>query len=186
MTASDLLGAIVGALREAEIPFMLTGSLAAAAHGAGRATMDIDFVVDPTRATLESFVQRMLDDGRYVSPDAAREALKSRSMFNVVEVESSWKVDLMIRKDRPFSVEEFARRTELTFGSVRLPVATVEDLVLAKLEWARMGGSVRQIEDVRTLLQLTGSVFDRAHVERWVGELGVEAEWRAVESNEDP
>jgi hypothetical protein len=180
MTASALLDAIVTALRRADIPFMLTGSFAAAVHGVGRATMDIDFVIDPTSAALESFVQDMLASDRYVSPEAAREALAARLSFNVVDVESSWKIDLMIRRDRPFSVEEFGRRTEVVLGSVRLPVATIEDLVLAKLEWAQMGGSARQLDDVRALLRLAGPSLDRTYVARWIGALGLEAQSRAV------
>jgi hypothetical protein len=184
VSVTELLDEIVGILNDVGIPCMLTGSFAAAVHGAGRATMDIDLVIEPTRLNLEQFVARMLDTGRYVSPEAAREALVLRSMFNVVDVDSGWKIDLIIRKERPFSEAEFARRMELALGSTRLPVATVEDLVLAKLEWARMGGSARQLEDVRALIRLAGPAFDRAYVAGWVAALGIGAQWRAVESGE--
>jgi hypothetical protein len=180
MMVSALLDAIVTALRRADIPFMLTGSFAAAVHGAGRATMDIDFVIDPTRTALDAFVEDMLASNRYVSPEAAREALLSRTSFNVVDVESSWKIDLMIRKDRPFSVTEFGRRAEMALGSIRLPVATIEDLVLAKLEWAKLGGSARQVDDVRALLRLGGASLDRAYVEEWIAALGLETQGRAA------
>ncbi len=87
--------------------------------------------------------------GRCLSIQAVREALASRSMFSVVDVETGWKVDLIIRKDRPFSVVEFARRAPVVFCGVTVPVTSVEDLVLAKLEWARLGASARQLDDVR-------------------------------------
>ncbi len=67
MTAEALLRAIGTALREAQIPFMLTGSIAAAYHGAGRATMDVDFVIDPDLGRLEHFVASIEKSGRYVS-----------------------------------------------------------------------------------------------------------------------
>lgn len=50
----------------------------------------------------------------YVSDVAAREALADRSMFNIVDPESGWKVDLIVRKLRPFSEQEFARRQSVT------------------------------------------------------------------------
>lgn len=184
MSVIGLLDEVVGALMAARVPYMLTGSFAAAVYGAGRATMDIDLVIEPTAASLERFVQGMLASGRYVSPDAAREALALRTMFNVVDVESGWKIDLIIRKDRPFSESEFARRTEYVLGATRLPVATVEDLVLAKLEWARLSASARQLEDVRALVRLSGSAFDHGYVESWVPVLGVGEQWRAVTSAE--
>jgi len=184
MSVTGVLDEIVSALTAAGIPCMLTGSFAAAVHGAGRATMDIDLVIEPTATSLERFVAGMLESGRYVSPDAAREALALRTMFNVVDVDSGWKIDLIVRKDRPFSESEFARRTELALGATRLPVATVEDLVLAKLEWARMGASARQLEDVRALIRVAGPSFDRAYVESWVPALGVGEQWRSVGSAE--
>ena len=75
-------------------------------------------------------------------------------MFNVVDVESGWKADLIVRKTRPFSEEEFRRRQPIDFFGVELDVASLEDVVLSKLEWAKLGGSARQLEDVRALLRL--------------------------------
>jgi hypothetical protein len=46
----------------------------------------------------------------YVDADTAREALQRRSQFNVIDMGTAWKADLIIRKARAFSVEEFARR----------------------------------------------------------------------------
>ena len=50
MSASEILRTVVTQLDAAGIPFMLTGSVAAAAYGAGRATMDVDLVNDVTSA----------------------------------------------------------------------------------------------------------------------------------------
>ena len=50
MSASEILRTVVTQLDAAGIPFMLTGSVAAAAYGAGRATMDVDLVIDVTSA----------------------------------------------------------------------------------------------------------------------------------------
>lgn len=180
MTVGALLDEIVASLSAAGIPCMLTGSFASAVYGAGRATMDIDLVIDPSRDALRRFVAEMESAGRYVSLEAALDALDTRGLFNVVDVESGWKIDLVIRKDRAFSREEFARRIELTLAGVRLPVVTIEDLILAKLEWARLGGSARQLEDVRALIAIAGTHFDRAYVERWVEALGVERQWQDV------
>lgn len=86
------------ALRSSNIPFMLTGSVAAAYYGAARATMGINVVVDPTPEQLLDFVQRVGRGGAYVSLEPAREALAARTMFNVVDPESGWKADLIIRR----------------------------------------------------------------------------------------
>ena len=56
MSASALLRLIAARLEALGIPFMLTGSVAAAFHGAGRATMDVDLVIDATRDQLRALV----------------------------------------------------------------------------------------------------------------------------------
>ena len=185
MSFGSLLDEVLAALTAAGIPCMLTGSLAAAVHGAGRATMDIDLVIDPAAEALEQFVRVMASSGRYVSEEAAREALAMRTMFKVIDLKTGWKIDLIIRKDRPFSVAEFARRSPLPLAGTVLPVATVEDLILAKLEWAHLGGSHRQLDDVRSLIQLAGPTLDSIYLEGWTMRLGVQAEWARVRAEPD-
>lgn len=60
---------------------------------------------------------------------------------------------------------------------VQLAVATVEDVIIAKLEWAKMGASQRQIEDVAALIRLRGEEIDLAYVESWVENLGLRDQW---------
>ena len=185
MTGEALLRSLAAALRDAGIPFMLTGSVAGAYHGAGRATMDLDLVIDPRPADLDAFVARVAASGAYVSAEAARAALADRSMFNVVDVESGWKADLIVRKARPFSEEEFRRRQSVDLLGVRIDVATLEDIVLAKLEWSTLGGSARQLEDVRALLRLRGDELDHEYVHRWVDLLQLREQWAAVKAAAD-
>jgi hypothetical protein len=175
-----LLRVLTEALSSAGIPSMLTGSLAAAFHGASRATMDVDLVIAPTAATLHVFVQRVEALGLFVSADAAREALAHQGMFNVVDPETGWKADLSIRQHRPFSEAEFSRREATDLLGVPLAIASLEDVILSKLEWARLGASGRQLDDVRTPLRIAGDSVDRSYLERWVAALGVREEWKAV------
>jgi len=144
---------------------MLTGSFASAYHGAGRATMDVDLVIEPTPAQLRALMEGFPADARYASLAAALEAREQESQFNLIDLATGWKVDLIIRKSRPFSRVEVGRRTPLEFEGVRLAVATVEDLILAKLEWARLGESVRQLEDVAALLRARSADLDRPYPE---------------------
>ena len=180
MTAAALLRSMVAALNAAGVPFMLTGSLAAAYHGAGRATMDIDLVIDPTPAQLRALVRSLAGTGAYVSREAAEEALAHRSMFNLVDIATGWKVDLIVRKIRAFSELEFARRVRANFDGCPLWVASVEDVIVAKLEWAKGGGSARQLEDVAGLVRIHAGRLDRAYLEHWTAELGLTAQWDQV------
>ena len=160
---------------------MLTGSFASSYHGAPRATQDIDLVIAPTLEQVRSFVKLLPKAEYYVSENAAVEAVHSQGQFNVIDLATGWKVDLIVCKSRAFSREEFQRRVKGEIGGVPIEVATVEDLIIAKLEWAKLGGSERQLEDVATLLFAQAHVIDTAYVQEWVIALGLEEQWSAVQ-----
>jgi hypothetical protein len=185
VTLTEFLRSIVTALDANGIAYMITGSLAAAVHGAGRATMDADLVVQVTPAQLARLIYALEVPGRYLSRDAAMEALAHESMFNVIDTETGWKADLIPCKARPFSQAEFARRRSIELDGVRLWIATVEDVIISKLEWAKLGGSARQLEDVAALIRVTGEDLDRPYVDHWVEELRLAAQYDVVKARED-
>jgi len=161
---------------------MVAGSLASTYHGDPRSTRDIDLVIRPAKPDLDRFVAS-LDPARfYVSAEAAEGAWQRRGQFNVVDLDSGWKTDLILCKDRPFSRSEFERRERGTVFEIEVFVATAEDTILAKLEWALQGESERQLRDVAGILELSGASLDRSYIERWARELGVEALWERVRS----
>jgi hypothetical protein len=168
-------------LDTAGIPFMLAGSFASTYHGHPRTTQDIDMVIDPTRDALQRFVDSLPADRSYVDRTTAIEAFDQRDMFNVIDLETGWKVDLILRKARPFSRSEFERREAVEWMGVRLFVVTAEDVILSKLEWARLsGGSERQMRDVAGVLQVHGDRLDLAYLERWLDVLAVRDLWDQV------
>jgi hypothetical protein len=98
----------------------------------------------------------------------------------VIDVQTGWKVDLIIRKERPFSRSEFDRRQPVVIAGVRTAVATVEDTILAKLEWGRAGGSDRQLRDVVGMLAVQGERVDLLYLDHWATDLGVTEDLRAA------
>lgn len=172
MSAASVLRRVLGALADAGVPYMLVGSFASTLHGAPRTTQDIDLVIDPTPAALGRFVSSLDTPELYVGPDPL-EALERRDQFNVVDTKSGWKIDLVIRKDREFSRSEFDRRIETSLFGMGVWTATAEDTVLAKLEWAVMSGSDRQLNDAATVLAVQGDAMDDEYLDRWATVLGV-------------
>ena len=179
----DLLTRLVGHFDEAGVPFMVAGSFASTAHGMPRTTQDVDVVIDPpSLAAIEALVRSMPPDDYYVDADAARDAFRRRTMFNVIDLASGWKVDLIVRKNRPFSRAEFERRRPFALLGVAVFVASAEDTIVAKLEWSKQGGgSERQRRDVAGILATVGTSLDRAYVDRWVRDLDLADEWQAAQ-----
>ncbi|MEO6599737.1 MAG: hypothetical protein ABIQ16_07685 [Polyangiaceae bacterium] len=133
----ELLQRVVPALQRANVPFMIAGSFASAARGLPRATQDLDIVIDPTAEGLNALIAQLPSDSYYADADVAREALRTRGMFNVIDHATGWKIDFILRRNRAFSREEFERRIAVSMLDVDVFMASAEDTILAKLEWSK-------------------------------------------------
>jgi len=182
VTLGSALQQILRELDRAEIAHMLAGSFASTYHGEPRTTQDIDLVIDCDEAALDRFVGQLDSDHFYVGREAADQAWLRRGQFNVILLESGWEVDLILRKDREFAREEFARREPADIAGVRAFVATAEDTILSKLEGSRAGGSERQLRDVVGILRMRAGEIDEPYIERWAAVLGVVEEWHRARS----
>ena len=179
MTFADLIEDAIGRLNRAGIAYMVTGSVASSYYGEPRATRDLDIVIDPDARSLDVLVSGLLADGFYVDRDAAHDALDHRAQFNAIGADAL-KIDFMIRKKRPFSVQEFERRQAADLLGTAGFVPSVEDLIVAKLEWAAGSGSEVQLRDVAGVLAVSGDEIDHAHLGKWIKALNLERMWHEV------
>ena len=179
--AGAFLARLTTKLDAAGVPHMVVGSFASSFHGVPRSSQDLDLVIDPQVESLRRFLSELPPADYYVDVDTAIEALRGRGQFNVIDMASAWKADLIVRKARPFSVEEMRRRVEGDLFGARVSIASAEDTIVAKLEWAQQGGgSQLQLRDVAGLLQVRRDELDLEYIERWVAELGLDQIWKAA------
>jgi len=172
-----LLAATIAQLERAGVPYMITGSVASSYHGEPRATRDLDIVIDPDPGGINRLVGELEAAGLYVDANVALRALDDRTQFNAIEATTGWKVDFLIRKDRPFSREEFGRRVHANLLGTPTWIASPEDTIVAKLEWAVASGSDRQLRDVAAMLDIGGESLDLAYIDGWVADLALRAAW---------
>ena len=135
-----------------------------------------------TSQDLDRLLSEFPPDKFYVSRDAALQALRRSAMFNVVDLESGWKIDFITRKTREFSVTEFNRRQRGNIMGVVVHMTTAEDSLLSKLEWAKRSESERQIDDATGIYRAKRDQLDMGYVNRWVEELGLEPQWSEAKS----
>jgi hypothetical protein len=180
MTAGEVFRRLTTVLEKAGIPYMLSGSFASAFYGATRSTQDIDLVIDATTAQLELLIQQLPAEHYYVDLSAALAAHGKKSLFNVIDLATGWKIDLIFRKARAFSEEEFGRRRRINLQGIPIFVASPEDVVLSKLEWARLSQSQRQIEDAVAILRSRWESLDRDYLKKWIEALHLSSEWNTV------
>ena len=174
----ELLPRIVGILDAVRVPYMIAGSVASNVHGLERSRSDLDVVIDPDAATLEALVDALPRSAYHGSAAAAREALRARTSFTVVDFATATRIDFIMKKDRLFSRLEMERRVRVDLHGCCVYVVSPEDTIVAELEWSKaQGGSKPQIQNAADILARRGDVLDRVHIARWVGELGLAAEW---------
>jgi hypothetical protein len=165
------------ALEHLRIPYMIGGSVASSVHGIPRSTRAIDIVARITPHQTESFAKALGSDW-YADSDQMREAIRLGRSFNIVYMPSSDKIDIFPAVDDFHGMQlERASRIALSFLDIedQYPVASAEDIVLAKLRWYRDGGSVseRQWMDIGGLLDANPKL-DREYLHSWANRLGVE------------
>lgn len=155
----------------ARIAYMLTGSLATSYYARPRMTRDIDLVVALDAAAAHRLTG-VLGQDYHADAEAIAEALRLRRPCNVIHLPTVVKIDLIPRREGDYRLAEFERRRRVDFAGVGLWIASREDLVLSKLEWARESGSELQMRDVRQLLE---GPLDSAYLNSWAHRLGLEA-----------
>ena len=180
MNPQEFLVLIKHALDGAGIPYMVTGSFASAFHGAPRSTFDIDLLISADRISLGKFVAAFPLDRYYVSEEAALEALDARGQFNVIDSVSGWKADFIIQKEGAHPEAEMSRRTEHALLGVRLFIASKEDSIISKLQWAKESESEKQIRDVAGMLLSRETSIDSDYLENWIRKLGLQAQYESA------
>lgn len=160
------------------IPYLIGGSLASAVYGVVRATMDADLVADIRLAQIPALVSA-LEGEFYIDAEMIRDAIAHTSSFNLIHLETMFKVDVFLLKQRPFDLNQMKRRISQGMGNVPEEWAyfsTAEDIILAKLEWYRAGGetSERQWRDILGVLNLQSDRLDFQYLQNWADKLGIQ------------
>lgn len=180
MSVRSVFEKLRAALDLVGIPYFVTGSFASSAHGVPRATNDIDIVIAPSREQLEELLRQFPEAAFASYREDALDALARKSLFNIVDYATLWKIDFIIKQPTPFDASRFARRSIVDIAGVQLYTASAEDILITKLWWAKLGESERQLNDAAGIIQVQGDMLDVPYVERWVTVLELDAQWAAA------
>jgi hypothetical protein len=175
--AMDTLKQVIAVFDRIGVNYAIGGSVASSTHGIARSTADVDLVAN-FQARHVALLLVNLPPDFYASETAIREAIARKSSFNIIDPHTGLKVDVFILKTDPFSQASFARAK----GSQINPdepqefrMDAPEDVLLHKLNWYKMGGSIseKQWFDILGILKMQGSHFDLVYARQWALQLGV-------------
>ena len=182
MELHELLARLVAALERLQIPYLITGSVAAMAYGEPRFTNDIDVVVDMNESHMSGLLAQFPAGEFYLSDEAIRDALVRKGQFNIIHPTSGLKIDVILQQGTAFERSRFSRArlvhfTDLHGGRFAAP----EDVILKKMAYYREGGSEKHLRDIAGIMKVSADMVDVAYITEWAGRLGVEEIWRAVQ-----
>lgn len=160
-----------------EVPYLVGGSLASSLHGIPRATQDVDMIAGLKSQHVTPLV-KALETAFYIDADMIQEAIQHGSSFNVIHLDTMFKIDIFVLQDDAASREEMARREMYKVSAESeqgLFLATAEDIIIRKLYWFQLGGgsSERQWNDVIGVLQVQKEKLDYSYLQQGAHQMGV-------------
>lgn len=171
------LSLLADALEALGIPYLIGGSVASGARSIARATRDIDLVARIGTNQVRRLADALGPDW-YADPQQMDEAIRRERAFNLIHKVGGHKIDIF-PATQDFHEAQLARATHVRLPLLDegrdYPVASAEDILLAKLRWYRDGGEVsdRQWEDISNILEMNPSI-DLAYLRTWAARLRVD------------
>jgi hypothetical protein len=176
--SEEVIERLADVLDSLGIRYAIGGSVASALYGTVRFTRDADVSIQAS-LPLGDRLYELLKEEFYVSREAMREALRSHGSFNIIHLETAFKIDLFIQGVSEFEGQLLDRRRTLRLSDTSrrdVSVVSPEDIILLKLRWFRETGctSERQWDDVLGVLQVQGDALDFDYLTEWAEKLGLE------------
>lgn len=173
MNPFDVAHRLTEYLEGINLEYFLGGSIASTTYGEPRFTQDVNIIVRLPAQEVDALVQEFQSDF-YVNGPALYEAVKRKSSANLIHLETNFKIDLIVSRERPFEKSRFDRRVRKLAAGNSFWFCTAEDIILVKLEWYKQSGGVldRQLRDIQTVLMVQDSL-DFSYMRTWANELGV-------------
>ncbi|MBV6506143.1 MAG: hypothetical protein ILNGONEN_01714 [Syntrophorhabdaceae bacterium] len=171
----QIIVSVTKRLEALKIPHFIQGGIASIIYGEERLTNDADIVIRSLPFHIQRFVQAFENDF-VVSVEAVQDALNKHYAFNIIHIETAFKIDFYPVTDADeMEISAFARRQAHDIGAGEIWLASAEDVVLAKLHWFRKGGEVseKQWRDILGILKVQGSKIDFTYLEPMAARFGL-------------
>lgn len=169
---------VTAVLDALDVVYVIGGSLAGIVHGLVRTTMDADIVADLRPEHAAALVAGLHTD--FYIPDelTLRRAIEQHHSFNLIHLDTMFKVDMFLPGERAFDRQQLGRRkAQMPSQDAAGPlwILSPEDTILVKLDWFRQGGEVseRQWRDVVGVLKAQAAALDQPYLDHWAEALGV-------------
>ena len=165
----EVLAALGTCFDSLGVRWYLFGAQAAIFHGVARLTADVDVTVLPEPHSTGRLASAMEANGFRLRVTATDDFVARTRVLPFVHSATRLPVDVVLAG--PGIEEQFLDRAEFhVLEGVRVPIATVEDLVTMKI----LAGRPKDLDDAKGMLRARSEEIDLDHV-RWMLQLLEEA-----------
>lgn len=168
----EVLKIVTQRLNRANIPYMISGSIAANYYTVPRMTRDIDVVAELKQTDIDKFVCLFQSDF-YVDKKMIEKEVLQQGMFNLIHNQYVIKIDFIVKKSSAYQETAFSRKKEVLIKNSPMCFISPEDLVISKLSWAKDSHSEMQLKDVQNLMETVDNL-DLKYIDNWISQLGLE------------
>ncbi len=183
MPAPDPLLFILPNLNRLQIPYAVSGGVAAIYYGEPRFTNDVDIVLYLQAGDVPRLAAAFPSDQYYCPPEEViRLELERarRGHFNLIHHQSGFKADIYLSGSDPLHEWALPRIRKSEIEGETLALAPPEYVIVRKLQYYREGGSTKHLRDIQRMLVAMGPDWDRSAAEGLLRQHGLEAEWDAA------
>lgn len=170
---------------QANIPYYVTGGVAAIAYGDPRTTRDLDLVIQIARTDITK-LQALLEDAGFYVAGVDEVAAGSMNTLQITHVETIARADLTVAEVSDYAQAQFDRRKSVDFPTGQTSTAQTEDLpetaiylaspeglMINKLRWGQGSDSQKQQRDVLAILKVQQTALDYGYLRQWATEFSV-------------
>lgn len=171
-----LLASIAKILNDLRIPYLVTGGMAVLVWGRPRFTADIDIAVELKIKDIKLLEKALsaLGKANYIDKDMMADAIDNRGEFNFIHGDTGVKVDFWVLKNDSFEASRLERRAVKEIAGQKINFISPEDLIISKLQWRQISPSSRHMEDIESILKISGDILDKDYLNLWINKLNLE------------
>jgi hypothetical protein len=159
------------------IPYYITGGVAASIYGDPRTTRDLDLVIELNRNSIVGLVEALETAGFYCPPGAVEEMQKGRGqVLSVTHRTLVLNADMMLNANTEFDRSKMTRRRLEALDEAGLEqfwIAAPEDILLSKLLWRKQSRSQKQWTDILGIMKVQADGLERDYLTDWAEKLGL-------------
>jgi len=123
----EVLKIVTQRLKEADINYMVSGSIAANYYTIPRMTRDIDVVIELKPDDIDKFIV-LFEGDFYVNREMIADAVSREGMFNLIYNRYVIKIDFIIKKSSAYQQDAFSHRKQVLIEQSPMWFVSAKDL----------------------------------------------------------